>query len=274
MMKNCFYSRSLLLGLAYATSMSLAQAGMEEAPVPTSSPAALADFSGEVSVGFDNRYIFRGLWFGDETAWANVSVSKEIAPSWTFSANVFYTDVMDNTLAYSEGNLGAAITNEGDYGSTTLGLTYYQFFDGFAGDNASGPAGQRDATEVYLTYSRDLFYGISGSVTGAYDFRIDAAYFEVGLSKSWAICDYASIDLSVATGYGVDDYYSETLSGDAADGFTHTLVSLAAPIQLAPTVTFTPHVSANFSHEARDSANSASIGDSEIFYGFGLAVSF
>lgn len=236
--------------------------------------ASSYELTGELSAGYDNRYIYRGLWFGDNPVWGNLGLAKEIAPKLTLSANAFYIDITDNDLAYSEINLGANLAYESDFGTFALGAIYYGFLDGFAGDNGTGPGGQKDAFELNITYSRELFAGINMSLMAAYDFRVQAEYFEAGLSKSWKLCDSTSLDIAGAVGYGLNDYYSFALSGDDADGFTHILVTIALPIKLAETVTLTPYVAANFSGDARKRGNAASIGDEEVFGGINLAVSF
>ena len=236
------------------------------------------ELTGEISAGFDSRYYFRGLWFGDETAWTNISLSKQLSEKLTGSVNIFYTDVIDNTLSYSEANFGATLSYDAGYGTFDFGLLHYQFYDGFAGDSlpsSAGVAANRDASEANITYSQDFCSGWSGHATIAYDFRIDAGYAELGLAKSWALTDAIGMDFSVATGLSIDDYYSDDLAGDAANGFTHTLVSLAFPIQLTEASVFTPYVAANFSHEARDSVNAAADpGGDEVYFGASFAVRF
>lgn len=264
-----------LLITALATCATATSNAGESKEVVVEEVAAASTWSGALSAGYDNRYIFRGLWFGNDSVWTDLSVSKEIAPDLTFTVGAFYLDIADNSLAYSEANFYANVAKETSVGTFTLGALYYSFLDGFAGDNlASGPGAQSDAFELNLTYSRELFYGVNLSVLAAYDFKIDAQYFEAGLDKTWKLCDTFSLDASVAVGYGLNDYYSTALSGDASDDFTHVLVSLGLPIQLADTVVLRPHVSANFSGDARTRGNAASIGDEEVFYGISLAVSF
>lgn len=232
-------------------------------------------FTGEFSGGYDTRYIYRGLWFGNDAIWGNISISKEIAPNLIWSANAYYTDITDNNLAYSEANLGTGLAYETDLGTFSAGFLFYKFFDGFAGNNpAAGPGAQQDATEINIGYSRELFLGITGSLLVAHDFRIDAQYFEAGIGKSWALCDTVSLDASAAVGYGLNDYYSRTLSGDAADGITHGLLSLALPVALAENVTLTPHASVNLSGDGRRLGNAASVGSTAFFYGVSFAVSF
>jgi len=237
-------------------------------------PAATNSISGDLSVGYDNRYIFRGLWFGNDTVWGNLSLSKEIAPKWTLSGNIFYTDVMDNDLDYSESNLGLSIAYASDYGTFTFGGTYYKFYDGFGGNSLSGPAGQSDASELYLSYSHEICYGITGSLLGAYDFRVDGGYLEASIGKNWSLSDKITLETSATVGYGISDYYSQKLSGDDPDDFTHVGLRVALPIQLAETVVLTPHVSAIFAGDARTLGDSTSIGDDEVYYGISLSVSF
>lgn len=275
LMKKTTQTTFGIIGLALFSGASTASADVE---------AMLgADISGEISAGWDSRYYFRGLWFGDETAWTNIEFSKEVASNLTASVNLFYTEVMDETVggqhfAYSEGNIGAALSYDAGFGTFDLGFLHYRFYDGFAGAvdgvKGGGVAGNEDANELSLTYSQDLLWGIGFHALVAYDFRIDGSYAEVGLAKSWEINECVGVDFSVSTGYSLDDYYSASL-GSEDDDFTHTLLTLALPIQLTETATLTPHVSANISHDSRDATNSGvDRGDTEVYYGASLGVSF
>jgi len=272
-MTKTHHSTVCLCSLALFTSLPL-MAGTDTTLAQPITPEASNAFTGELSVGYDNRYIFRGLWFGNDTVWGNLSISKEIAPKWTISANVFYTDVMDSDLDYSESNLGANIAYASDYGTFTFGGTYYKFHDGFGGNSLSGAAGQGDASELYLSYSHELFCGITGSFLAAYDLRVDGGYLEAGLGKTWSLSDSISLDTSATVGYGLSDYYSQKLSGDDPNDFTHVGLRVALPIQLAETVVLTPHVSAIFAGDARSAGDSTSIGDDEVYFGVSLSVSF
>ncbi|MEN8870001.1 MAG: hypothetical protein ABF380_04095, partial [Akkermansiaceae bacterium] len=160
-----------------------------------------------------------------------------------------------------------------------LGLVHFRFYDGFAGDNggpAAGVNGNTEANEINLTYSQDLAFGFSGYVTVARDFTIDGTYGEFGISKSFELSDSVGLDFSATAGYSLDDYYAANLgNGDEAEGWTHVLISLALPMTLTDSATLTPYVSANISQESRDTTNTgADRGDTEVFYGASLAVSF
>lgn len=284
-MKKTTQSIFGIMGLALFSGASTASADVE---------ALLgSDISGEISAGWDGRYFFRGLWFGDETAWTNIEISKEVCETITASMNVFYTEVTDETFggagfSYSEANVGLTLSYDAGFGTFDLGFLHYRFFDGFAGSAgglrapaAAGAANNGDATEISLTYSQDIAYGIGFHATVAHDFRIDGTYAEIGFAKSFALSDDVGLDFSVSTGYSIDNYYTvgsfNAPTGPNASNydFTHTLISLALPIQLTETASLTPHVTANLSHDARDAINSGvNRGDSEVYFGASFAVSF
>lgn len=271
-MKKHTHATFGILGLALCAGASNASADVE-------SLIGDCGISGEISAGWDSRYFYRGLWFGDETTWSNVEFSKEIAANLTGSVNLFYTDVMDNDLAYSEGNIGAALSYDAGFGTFDLGFVHFRFYDGFAGDNggpAAGVSGNTEANEINLTYSQDLAFGFSGHVTVARDFTIDGTYGEFGISKSFELSDSVGLDFSATAGYSLDDYYAANLgTGDEAEDWTHVLINLSLPIALTDSATLTPHVTANISKAARDTTNSgAGRGDTEVFYGASIAVGF
>ena len=236
----------------------------------------LSGITGELSSGYDSKYFYRGLWFGDDNVWTGVELSTDVCDAITASANAYYLDVLDNGTAYSETGVGFNLAWDSGVGVFDLGITHYQFFDGFDGNQI----GQTDATELSLTYTTDLAYGIEGYAQAVYDLRIHAWYFEAGLSRSFALTNYASLDLSATTGFSLGGYYTSggIIGGadfDAEDGLTHVLLSAALPIQLLDNVTLTPHISVNISGESRDNANDL-LGqdDEELFGGASLSVSF
>lgn len=250
-----------------------AQAGEMVSPAPAPiEPACDFPLSSEFSAGYDSLYVFRGLWFGDDTVWANVDFAYEVSPNLTWSANAFYTDVQTNNV-YSEFNLGTNLSYTTDYGTWDFGFLYYNFPDGFGGRAAVGPAAQGDASELYIGYSREIFWGIDMSLLAAWDMRIDAAYYEFGISKSWDLTQCASFELAYNVGYSGNDYYA-SLGGDDQNDFTHSLVSASLPIALSDVVTFTPYCAVNFSHGARENSNAGIIGSEAFFAGASIAVTF
>jgi len=241
--------------------------------------------SGSIAAGWDSRYFFRGRWFGDEAAWANVELSHELSPKLTGSLNLFFTEVTDDRArgaqySFSEANIGATLSYDAGYGFFDLTFLHNRFFDGFAGSfdgqRLAGVAGNGDASEVSLGFSKTFSGDVRFYAQLAHDFRIDGSYAELGLSKEWKLRDGISLGFGVSSGYSIDDYYSESLgNGDDDRGFTHTRVSLALPMALTETATFTPYLAANFSHGAREESNAlVDRDDTELFYGASLSVSF
>ena len=123
--------KTLLITAIGAFAIAGANAGetvpSEKAVIEEEAPS----LTGDLSAGYDTRYIYRGLWFGDNPVWGNLAVAKEISPKLTLSANAFYIDIADNDLAYSEVNLGGGIAYESEFGTFALGAIYYGFLDGF-----------------------------------------------------------------------------------------------------------------------------------------------
>lgn len=241
------------------------------------SGASAVSFDGDASFGWESRYFFRGRWFGDESAWMEVAMNHQLADKWSSSVHLFYTDVADRATAFSEGQIGATLAYDAGFGFFDLGVSHYHFFDGFGGNGTTLPIlGNRDATEVNLTFSRELFSDISFYVMATYDFRIDGTYGELGVSKRWELTDRLGLGLSASTGYSIDDYYAGGLgNGDDNDGLTHSMLSLTFPFQIRDETFLTPHVTANFSQGAREASNALAGRDgTEIFYGVTLSFSF
>ena len=265
-----------LIGAAMVAGSTNASAEIESLLGGLEGFGGLSGISGEVFAAYDTKYFYRGLFFGDDNLSTGVEFSANLCENVTATIGGYYLDVVadqdvpasDDPFRYSESGISGALSWDSGIGVFDLGFTHFQFYDGFDGNGE----GQRDATEVSLTYSTNEFYGVSAYLQGVYDFRIDAVYLEAGFSTSYDLTSFASLELSTAVGYSVDDYYT----GDSRDeGITHILAKAALPIALLDNVTLTPHVSINFSGDARETSN-VSLGQNEnqIFGGVNLAVSF
>lgn len=242
--------------------------------------------SGDVSVAWDTKYFFRGLYFGDDVAWSNVGVGFGLTDSLSLFSNFFYADVTDESLAYTETNFGIGLSYDTGYGAIDLGVTYFKFFDGFGGRafddvRLPGVGGNGDATELYLTYSNDFietdYCTVGAYATILHDFRVEGTYAEVGVGASGPIAGCVSYDLSAAIGYSINDYYTTALDPTQGEdaGFTHAILSAGIPIQLTESLVLTPHISANIAMEARDIIDE-NLGqdDVEVFYGVAVSASF
>jgi hypothetical protein len=163
-----------------------------------------------------------------------------------------------------------------------LGVVYtnYQFFDGFSGSTSAGAFGLgeyavKSVPEIGIVASTTQF-GVNAFAAWYYDFNIGGSYFEVGADYPVKVLPYLTLVPSVKAGYGLDYYSNGALEngglfGGVTSGFTHVLLSLAAPVNLTKSATLTPYVAWNISGRARQSNNAT---DNEVFGGVKMSVSF
>lgn len=248
--------------------------------------------TGTVEAGWDSRYYFRGLWFADQTTWGGISLSAPltmISENLTVGFGALYTSTVEtlvapagpgNILDYSELDLTASLNY--DFKFVKLGVVYtsYQFFDTFSGSTSAGSFGAgeyavKHVNEIGVVASRS-FGPVNVFTSWYYDFNIGGSYFEAGADYPVKVLPYLTLVPAVKAGYGMD-YYSNGapenggLAGGVTSGFTHLLVSLAAPVNLTKTATLTPYVAWNISGRARQSNNFT---DNEVFGGVKIGVSF
>ncbi|MCB1278184.1 hypothetical protein [Prosthecobacter sp.] len=276
-----------------------------KAPVmPVTEPETLFDSVGaDLSVAYDSRYYFRGLWFADNiiSSFINLSIpviggaAEDGAGSLTWGLGGGYISSLQtpfqnaagvntrNGFDYSEYDLYTSLSY--DVGFATLGVQYqyYGYPDTYSGtfngvSNAAGDAelGLTGAHEVGVTLAIPL--GAFNFSTGYYyDLTINGQYFQVAADYTYAVNDWLSIVPAIQAGYGIDYYTGTrgpTFAGVAtqSSGFTHVLFSIATPIQLTKIATLTPYVAWNFAGSTRNYMNATH--DNEMFGGVKLSVSF
>ena len=278
--------------LAVSTSMSFAGVS-GKAPVPPpppiEEPSALFDTIGAtLSVGYDSRNYYRGLWFNDDSVWVDLNVDIPLTEALTFNVGMFYLDSFSNApgnfaapvlapFDYSELDIYAGLSYDLGFGTLGLSFTQYFFPNGFSGTtggvNAGAGAAQNEfgiqsATEIGATFGTS-FYGFDWDIGYYYDFRIGGNYAETNLSYEIPVTPWMSLIPAFQMGYG-NNYYS--LLPAPTSGLTHYQFVLSAPIALTPTTSLTPYVSWIMEGRARQTQNATN--GSEIFGGVSLSVSF
>jgi hypothetical protein len=237
------------------------------AAVNSQALAADPSFTGTLSAGFDSEYYFRGLWFSSNNAWTSVNLSIPVADKLTAGVGALYTystgtdGAGPSRLDYGELDLIGSLTYDAGFAKFGLVATSYTFFDTFSGDingvsfgNPIAPDSRvRDAVDIGLTaaipFGNANFY-----VSGYYDVRINAPYYEVGADYTFKINDCFSIVPAANIGYG-SNYYSFPETGTEKSGFTAARVSISAPYKLTDSFTVTPYVAANFALDIREDLN-------------------
>ncbi len=272
-----------------------------KAPVPPlePEPSALFDTLGaSLSVGYDSRLYYRGLWFADNTVTTAASLAipligggSEDAGALTLNLGAAYiatfetplTGVTNNAFDYSEFDIFAGLTYDAGFAIFGVQYQYYGFPDSYSGSiNGVGASG--GDPELGVTGANEL--GLTALIPiGAlnlsfgyfYDLTIGGSYFQAAIDYTIPVTDWLSIVPALQTGYGLD-YYTGTrgpaFAGVAtqSSGFTHLLMSVSAPIKLTKIATLTPYVAWNYGFDTRNYMNATH--DNEIFGGVKLSVAF
>jgi len=284
--------------LAVSTSMSFAGVS-GKAPVPPpppEEPASLFDtVGGALEVGYMTRNYYRGLWFSDNSVYADLSVGIPLTEQLTWNFGVFWLTNIDNDgnhfgvppgtpFDYSEYDLYTSLDYDLGFGTFSVGYNHYFFPNSFSGNNLVAAPGAvyedaavRDAGELQLVFATS-FYGFDWDIGYFYDFRIGGSYYETNLAYEVPVTPWLSLVPAFQMGYGID-YYSGggnivfgAGSTGVSSGITHFQFTLSAPIALTPTASLTPYISWVSSDRTRNYLNNSA--NNELFGGVSLSVSF
>jgi len=213
MMRN--YSK--LLGALAATSALAAGSAFAGSPVMTSSApmqtASACDsaLEGNVHVGYATEYIFRGTELGDDLFEAGADLSYKVA-GLNLSGGFWYGSVSDSRL----GNLGGAnipdhfdeldvygeVSKDFGFATAYIGYIWYHYPDMEISSGGDSLKLIDDAQEVYFGLSRELFWGVNGSLTYYWDVETDnQGYTELAFEKSFEFTPCISLDLGTKFGY-------------------------------------------------------------------------
>jgi hypothetical protein len=277
-----------------------------KAPLPPvePEPSTLFDTVGaNVSVGYDSRYYFRGLWFADNIISSFVNLSIPLVGgagedgvgsiTWGLGGGYIATyetpqnnppGLAPQSFDYSEFDLYTSLSYDLGWGSFGVQYQYYGYPDTYSGSNfgagvngADPELGIKGANELGVTLAIPLG-NANVSLGYFYDLTIGGSYFQAAADYTIAVNDWLSIVPAAQLGYGID-YYTGTNGALAAaglatqsSGFTHCLVSISTPVALTKSATITPYVAWNFAFDTRNYMNATH--DNEIFGGIKLTVAF
>lgn len=258
-MKLNTITASLFAAVALAGS---AIAGPMYAPAPSKEvivPEPEPCITGEIAVGYDTMYNFRGVNFGDHAPWAGVDLSI-CTPLEAISLNVgvWYTNPVQPITTHDNDELdvyGFVVISTGTETvpvEIAIGGTWFYFAEADA-----------DATEAGVSVTVSPYEVVDINFTWYYDFTTDGHYFEGSVGKSFDLVEgLLGFGISAGASYG-NDYYG-------VNSFNHAFVRADFPITLTETVSLNPYVAATWALE--DLAD-AGEGD-HIYGGVSLAVSF
>ncbi|HRQ87995.1 MAG TPA: hypothetical protein PLA50_04310, partial [Bacteroidia bacterium] len=208
------------------------------------------DLGGEISVGYETDYIFRGVRAAGDSVWADVNYTFDgLAVPVTVGA-LYLNGINGGPLAgfpFAGPGAGTEFDKLDLYVSAavgtfagfdvTLGYTHYVF-----PEIRSTLANNTGYGELNLGISRSLgfvdlayqaAYGFAGS--GSYG---HGWYHQLGVEKSFGLTD--NISLVLGTGVAYSDQYSTGNFGKS--GWNHYYVTAALPIELNCRTTLTPYI--------------------------------
>lgn len=168
--------------------------------------------AGEIGVsttlGFESRYIFRGIQFAE----TSVQPAVEISYDGFYGGAWFNLPVGDDDLVATPGgeelDLYAGYSADlGDGWSFDVGVTYYTFPDLASGffDIFEEDGDGLGANTIELFAGLALDAPLSPSIYFYRDFMFDTFTIEGGVSHSTPLAERTSFDLGAALGYVIDD---------------------------------------------------------------------
>jgi hypothetical protein len=226
MMRN--YSK--LLGALAATSALAAGSAFAGAPVMAPAPVQTASgcdagFEGNMHIGYNTDYIFRGTDQGNDMAEFGLDLSKDFG-GFNLSGGLWYGSINDSHLDegdYSELDLYAEASKDFGFATAYVGYIWYHFENNDEID---------DAQEIYFGLSRDLGWGINASLTYYWDVETDnQGYTELGLEKNIEFTPCISLDLASKLAYLVEE-----------GQLSHWTTSAAVNFKVKETFTISPYV--------------------------------
>lgn len=216
-------------------------------PLPPQPEVADDSLGFSLSVGYDSKYIFRGVDFGDHLVWTGLDYETELAEGLSFGVGAWYASLAEDS--YTQLNLIGGLTYDFGLVAVGVGYTHYIFPDG------GSDVPEINGTLGFAVGPVDIDFGYY------YDFEIEGSYLDLTVGAEFAITDWLAIAPSGTVGYNVE-YYTESTD------WNHIGVSLGFPISLTKTATLTPYVAANFPLDALEGEKDEVIG------GVSLTVTF
>ena len=206
------------------------------------------EYNGNITVGYDTHYIWKGIRFADDFLWADVSYSFDAGLPITPTLGVWHGTDLSSTIGYGdETNIYAGIGLPEILGAEAA-LTYtYYLFPTFRAPNG-GPNGD-SLHSIGLSLSRELMYGLTLNSGIEYYWGqndLSAWYRYAELGKTVAITDCIGVELAAGIAH-VDGLYSglNDLQISTGTGWAHYYVKAGLPIALNCRTTLTPYIGYN-----------------------------
>ena len=218
-----------------------------QAPAPDKCPIEdCPDVGGNISVGYDSAYIWKGIRWARDSVWGDVNYTFSDLP---FSPNIGVWHLSSlgsggpfgNDAYGDEFNAYASISLPSVLGfDRSLGYTWYTFpAAGVNVDSLSVPS---------FSLSRELLWGIEFGYTAEYftgQSFISDWFHTFGVSKAFELTDRVGLELSGEVGYTDDIWAGAQITPGRGSGWNHYGLRAGLPIALNCRATLTPYVAYN-----------------------------
>lgn len=204
-----------------------------------------------LTAGYDNTYICRGLTVGDDVFHITGTLDYRITDTVTWTASALYRDVTD--IDFEEFNLYTGLFFT--FGDLTIGPSFRWW--------NLHPGG--DEVDAYDLGIQALYKLGPVDLTGGYYYELESegSYFEVGASSAIRLHERVSLVPSAQISY-TDGWLMPQL-----DGFNYLDLRVSLPVEVVENVKVTPYVGAAVMLDALDDAQ----GD-KFLAGVALSVTF
>ena len=217
--------KQTLLTLASVIALSGVAVGGVVAEEPVASPSPIENISGDISVGYDSTYLFRGSSFGEDAAWSAIGLHTPLDNGVYVNARAFYVNATDGDFDFDKLNLFTDIGVQLGQFDAELGYIAHLFPGG------SNPESHEVAARLYT------FYGpLDLGVAYVYNFDTEAHYFEGSVGTGLELTDSISTELDVKLGFSEEE-------------LSHLIARVSFPIAVTETVTLTPWAAGIFRDE-------------------------
>ncbi len=238
---------------AFAAGTALAGPVDTKAPV-IQDPVCAVPFTGEVSVGYESDYIFRGTNFGEDAPWASIGLNSAINDVMSVDVGVWYINPTNNPSGFDELDLYAFLNFPLGPLSASFGGTWYYFPE---------PGG--NTGEVSLGLSKDLGIAELG-VFAAHDFDdLGGWYFEARALRSIPLTACLDLNLGAGVSYG-EEYFG-------VSGWNNIYVRAGLGYHLTESATLNAYVGGNFLLDGLEDVVGATQ-DDELHGGASISVAF
>ncbi len=264
-------TKTTILSIALAASSLTAMAGTP-APAPAPAPEPVSLWSGSVTLGYDSKYMFRGLYVCDDLFTASLDLNYAISDRLTLNMNAWYGNGAGHLEDYDELNLYVKLLYKvNDQFSFGPSFRYYDY----PFDSSYFEQYEPGLEAVWIpcenaTVNMGLYY----------ETETDALYAELGASYLYKVNDMLSIVPGAVISYldRNDDTYDAMgfyLGGYDTSGMNHAALYVKAPITLKSNVTLTPYIAYNMPLDTIEDNDGLYPGqDDQWYYGASLSVGF